>query len=212
MSDAYKDIGYGTIPIGRGSRPAVLVVDWQAGFADPRFPLGGNARLHHARDETARLLKTARACGVPVAAAYVAYGREAEMPFWKMPAVRDFIHGHPSTSIDPAIDDPSNFTFSKNAPSMFFQTPLLTILTRHQVDTVIVTGCTTSGCVRATVVDGFSYGFKVLIAEDCCGDPAEEAQRQTLLDCGRRYADVTTRAELEAWFQTLPDVSALAGC
>lgn len=204
MSDAYKDIGYGTIAIGRGNRPAVLVVDWQAGFSDPSFPLGGNARLHRARDETAALLKTARACGVPVAAAYLAYGGEAEMPFWKIPALQDFIHGHPSTRIDPTIDDPSNFTFFKNAPSMFFQTPLMTFLTRHQVDTVIVTGCTTSGCVRATVVDGFSYGLKVLIAEDCCGDPAEEAQRQTLLDCGRRYADVTNRTELEIWFPTLP--------
>lgn len=199
MGDAYKDIGYGSIAVGRGKRPAVLVVDWQRGFCDPAFPMGGNPRLHAARDATAKLLKFARTQEIPVAVSYTSYGHADEMPRWKMPGVQDFIHGHPSTHIHPDIADTRDFTYSKCAPSMFFQTPLMTFLVRHEVDTLIVTGCTTSGCVRATVVDGFSYGFRVVIADDCCGDPSEEAHRQTLADCGRRYADIAPRAEIENW-------------
>jgi maleamate amidohydrolase len=81
---------------------------------------------------------------------------------------------------------------------MFFQTPLITFLVRQRVDTVVVTGCTTSGCVRATVVDAFSYGFRVQVAADCCGDAAEEPHHGTLRDCGRRYCDITTRTAVEA--------------
>ena len=73
--------------------------------------------------------------------------------------------------MDPKIDHPDNFTYCKNAPSMFFQTPLITFLVKQGVDTVIVTGCTTSGCVRATIVDAFSYGFRVLVPEECCRRP-----------------------------------------
>jgi maleamate amidohydrolase len=87
---------------------------------------------------------------------------------------------------------------------MFFQTPLITFLVKQNVDTVIVTGCTTSGCVRATVVDAFSYGFRVLVAEDCCGDADEAAHRSNLADVGRRYADTLNTAEVEAYLAALP--------
>ena len=87
---------------------------------------------------------------------------------------------------------------------MFFHTPLITYLAKHAVDTVIVTGCTTSGCVRATIVDAFSYGFRVAVAEDCCGDPDERQHRSNLEDVGRRYADVMPAAALEDWLRSLP--------
>jgi maleamate amidohydrolase len=199
MDDVYRDVGYGSGDTGWGERAAVLVVDWQVAFTDPRFPLGGLPRLHAARDETAKLLKVARALGVPVAACYTAYCSQKDMPFWKVKAVRDeFYYGHACTEMDPAIFDPGDFTYCKNAPSMFFQTPLITFLVRQRVDTVVVTGCTTSGCVRATVVDAFSYGFRVQVAADCCGDAAEEPHHGTLRDCGRRYCDITTRTAVEA--------------
>jgi maleamate amidohydrolase len=87
---------------------------------------------------------------------------------------------------------------------MFFQTPLITFLVKQDVDTVIVTGCTTSGCVRATVVDAFSYGFRVLVAEDCCGDADEAPHRSNLVDVGRRYADILNTDEVEAYLAALP--------
>ncbi len=171
MSDRYLSVGYASSRIGFGEKPAVLVVDFQTAFTDPKYPLGGLPMIHAARDRTADMLKVARARNVPVAACYTAYGSLADMPLWKVKAVRDeFFYGHPCTEMDPKIHHEKNFTYCKNAPSMFFQTPLIAFLVKQNVDTVIVTGCTTSGCVRATVVDAFSFGFRVIVAEDGCGD------------------------------------------
>lgn len=200
MADSYQNVGYGSSDIGWGQKAAVLVVDWQTAFTDPKYALGGLPRLHSARDNTAALLKVARAKGIPVAACYTAYCSQKDMPFWKVKAVRDeFFYGHPCTEMDPLIYDASDFTYCKNAPSMFFQTSLVTFLVKQNVDTVIVTGCTTSGCVRATIVDAFSFGFRVQVPADCCGDAEEGPHNDTLRDCGRRYCDVTDRAAVEAW-------------
>lgn len=200
MADAYGQVGYGSSQIGWGERAAILVVDWQEAFTNPKYALGGLDRLHKARDNTAKLLVEARARGVPVAACYTAYCSNKDMPFWKVKAVRDeFFYGHPCTGMDPKIYHPSDFTYCKNAPSMFFQTPLITFLVRERVDTVVVTGCTTSGCVRATIVDAFSFGLRVQIAADCCGDAEEGPHLDTLRDCGRRYADVTDSAGVMQW-------------
>jgi len=200
VTDRYRDVGYASYDIGGGRRPAVLVVDFQTAFTDPRYPLGGLPLIHAARDRTAELLRAARARKVAVAACYTAYCSSADMPPWKVKAVRDeFFYGHPCTEMDPKIHHPDNFTYCKNAPSMFFQTPLITFLVKQGVDTVIVTGCTTSGCVRATIVDAFSYGFRVLVPEECCGDPDERQHRSNLDDVGRRYADVTSVREVESY-------------
>ena len=205
MSDRYRDVGYASFDIGGGRKPAVLVVDFQTAFTDPRYPLGGLPLIHAARDRTVELLKVARARSVPVAACYTAYCSQQDMPPWKVKAVRDeFFYGHPCTEMDPKIHHPGDFTYCKNAPSMFFQTPLITFLVKQNVDTVIVTGCTTSGCVRATVVDAFSYGFRVLVAEECCGDPDEGQHRSNLQDVGRRYADVMPVHDVEAYLLGLP--------
>ena len=197
MSDNYTRVGYASGDIGAGRRPAVLVVDFQVAFTDPKYPLGGLPMIHAARDRTAELLHAARAQNVPIAACYTAYGSLADMPLWKVKAVREeFFYGHPCTQMDPKIHHEKNFTYCKNAPSMFFQTPLITFLVKQNVDTVIVTGCTTSGCVRATVIDAFSYGFRVIVAEDCCGDAEEGPHRANLTDIGRRYADVASLGEV----------------
>ena len=202
MTDRYVDVGYATGEVGFGQKAAVLVVDWQIAFTDPRFALGGLPRLHAARDNTAALLQVARAHGLPVAACYTAYCSQKDMPLWKVDAVRkEFFYGHECTAMDPKIHDATDFTYCKNAPSMFFQTPLITYLVRQNVDTVIVTGCTTSGCVRATIVDAFSYGFRVQVAADCCGDAEQGPHEDTLRDVGRRYADVRDRSTIEAWIR-----------
>jgi nicotinamidase-related amidase len=78
------------------------------------------------------------------------------------------------------------------------------MLTEQRVDTVIVTGCTTSGCVRATIIDAFSYGFRVLVPQDCVGDADEAQHRANLADGGRRYADVTDSASIRAYLERLP--------
>ncbi len=208
MSDrdpSYAAAGYSSTDIGVGERPAVLVVDLQLAFTDPRFPIGNLPMIHSATERTAELLNVARRKNVPVAKCYTAYGSLADMPRWKVKAVREeFYYGHPCTAMDPRIHDEAyDFTFCKNAPSIFFHTPLITFLAKHRVDTLLVTGCTTSGCVRASVVDGFSYGFRVLVPEDCCGDADRRPHEDNLRDVGRRYADVTTGAEAMRYLEGL---------
>lgn len=193
MSEVYEQVGYGSREIGYGERAAVLVVDFQVAFTDPKWPLGNMPLTHRAVDNTARLLETARSLGLPIAKCYTAYHSARDMPYWKVKAVMDdFLYGHPCTALEPKVDDPSyDFNFCKSAPSIFFMTPLVTFLTRHGVDTVIVTGCTTSGCVRASVIDAFSYGYRVIVPEDCSGDADLEPHQDNLRDVGRRYADIT---------------------
>lgn len=206
MSEAsYTAAGYGSVDIGRGTRPAILVVDFQTAFTDPAYPIGGFPMVHAAVERTAALLAVARPLGIPVAKCYTAYGSQADMPRWKLKAVReDFLYGHPCTAMEPRVDDPTDFNFCKSGPSIFFHTPLITFLAKHQVDTLVVTGCTTSGCVRASVVDGFSYGFRVLVVEDCCGDGDRRPHEDNLRDMQRRYADIVSAEDTMKWLRELP--------
>lgn len=205
MTDKYADVGYASQRIEFGARPAVLVVDFQLAFTDPQYPLGGLPMVHKATERTGKLLKVAREFKVPVASCYTAYGSEQDMPRWKVQAVHDqFYYGHPCTEIDPRVlDRDHDFVFCKNAPSIFFLTPVTTFLTKHGVDTVIITGCTTSGCVRASVVDAFSHGYRVIVAEDCVGDVDERPHQDNLRDVSRRYCEIVQASEVEQYFRTL---------
>lgn len=191
--DPFTAAGYGEGSIGFGARPAVLVVDFQAAFTDPAMPMGRSAHVQRAVDNTAILLKAARAAGVPVASCSVGWSSRRDMGHWKVGSVyQDMFYGDAGLALDPRIADPSDFHFIKGAPSIFFGTPLVTFLTRQGIDTVVITGCTTSGCVRASIVDAFSHGLRTIVPEPCVGDQAETAHHANLLDVGRRYADVVT--------------------
>ncbi len=193
MADAFAQAGYGGRAVGFGSSPAVLVVDLQRAFTDSAFPMGRSAHVDRAVENTAVLLAQARRIGVPVAACNVGWSSERDMPRWKAEGVyHDMFVGDAGLELDPRIADPRDFRFMKAAPSMFFGTPLTTFLTRAGVDTVLVCGATTSGCVRATIVDAFSHGYRVIVPEPCCGDQQEDAHFANLADVGRRYADVVT--------------------
>lgn len=190
MKDGYESQGFGETPIGWGGRPAVLVVDFQRGFTDPGRPLGGSPHVEAAVEATARLLRVARAAGVPVLQTYVARA-EAEALRWKISAVVSALRpGTAAAELDPRTHAPSDVVVRKIAPSIFFGTPAAAILTRWGADTVIVTGCNTSGCVRASVVDAFSHGFRVIVPRECCGDVEAGPHEANLRDVGRRYADV----------------------
>jgi maleamate amidohydrolase len=204
--DQFEKAGYGNTDIGFGDRCAVLVVDFQRGFTDPASPMGQSAHVQRAVDNTAKLLAAAKAHGVPVASCRVAWNGRDDMSYWKISSLYDgsFYNGHPMTEIDPRIADPDYiFEFTKTAPSIFFRTPLATWLTKLNVDTTIITGCTTSGCVRASIVDSFSYGYRTIVPEECCGDMDEGPHHDNLRDVGRRYADVVTLADVLQHFNTL---------
>ncbi|MFD1910910.1 isochorismatase family protein [Halodurantibacterium flavum] len=191
-ADDYKQRSYGEIPVGTGFKPGIVVVDFQKGFTEAQYPLGGAPLVMRALENTARLLKVARAMGVPVANCNTAYMNEREMPYWKITAVREtFRRDHPSIDFDPSIYDPDyDLTVCKKAPSIFFGTDVADFFTKERVDTVIVTGCNTSGCIRATSIDSFSYRYRTLVPEDCVGDIEEQPHRDNLRDLGRRYVDV----------------------
>lgn len=203
MTSPFAIATYGALNVGFGERAAVLVVDFQKGFTDPRCTMGQSPRIHAARDRTAAFLASARRFGTPVASCFTAYHSDRDVPYWKVAAVRNgFREGSLEAEMDDLIADPSHdYIFQKAGPSIFFQTPLTGFLTKHRIDTVLVAGCVTSGCVRASVIDAFSFGYRTIVLEDCCGDPGEEEHLANLKDVGRRYADVVTSETALDWLE-----------
>ena len=101
--------------------------------------------------------------------------------------------------INPRLSEPVNvYKFVKTASSIVFKTPLTTWLTKKNIDTTIIAGCETSGCIRAPVIDSYSYGYRTIIAEECCGDQDIDAHNTNINDMRRRYADIMTVEELKA--------------
>lgn len=205
MSDDYKKRSYGDTPVGFGQKPGIVVVDFMRAFTEPQYPLGGAPLVVRAVANTAKLLAVARRYGVPVANCNTAYMGEREMPYWKISAVREtFLHDHPSAALDSRIYDAEyDLKVCKKGPSIFFNTGVSDFFNKERVDTVIVTGCNTSGCIRATAVDSFSHRYRTIVPEDCVGDIEEQPHRDNLRDIGRRYVDVvelsTVLAYLEDW-------------
>jgi maleamate amidohydrolase len=204
MSDIYTQRGYGARPQGFGAKPGVVVVDFQRGFIDPEFPMGGAPMVEAAVRATVPLIEAAKRAGLPVIACVNGYGARAGAPHWKAASVFDLLAGSQQVELDARIAAVGpDVVLMKSAPSIFFATPAAAILTRERVDTVIVTGCITSGCIRASVIDAFSLGFRVMVPRDCVGDHDEVAHNQNLIDVERRYADVidssTAIAEITAW-------------
>lgn len=201
----YQERGYGDGDIGWGVRPGVVVVDFQRGFTDSAFRMGGAEMIDRAVQRTVEVIRAAREGGFPVAACVMGYGNQAAMPYWKIAPLReDLLCGHPSVELDPRIAAAGpDLTITKTAPSIFFNTSVAQFFVKHRVDTVVVTGCVTSGCVRASVVDCFSLGFRTIVAEDCVGDHEEEPHRANLRDVERRYADISDSTAVIAEFERL---------
>ena len=201
--DDYKNRSYGAVEIGMKGKIGIVVVDYQLAFTDARYPLGGAPLVMRGLDNTARLLGVARAHGVPVASCFTAYKSERDMPHWKITAVREqFRHDHPSSALDPKIHDPDyDVVVCKSGPSIFFQTPVVPYFIKEGVETVIITGCNTSGCIRASTIDSFQWGFRTIVPEDCVADIEEGPHRDNLRDVGRRYADVSSADEVIAYIQ-----------
>lgn len=194
MTDLYAAKGYGATEIGFGSRLGILVVDFQKGFTDPRFAMAGSPLVEVAVGRTAALLKIARLRGIPIAACCAGHPKGASPHYWKAKAALDeLVLGSEALDLDPRIEAAGiDFTFVKTGASAFFGTSVAGFFTRRGVDTVCVTGCTTSGCVRASAVDAFQHGFRTMLVEDCCGDQEQQPHLDTLRDVGRRYADIVT--------------------
>ncbi|MGI9354221.1 MAG: isochorismatase family protein [Rhizobiaceae bacterium] len=201
---AYARASYGEQEVGFGKRPGIAVVDFQRGFTDPEYRLGGAPLIERAVVNTARLLDAARRCGVPVVNCYTAYSSMEDMPYWKVVEIKEnLLHGHPATQFDDRIYDPDyDLKLVKAGASIFFQTPIVPYLVKKRVDTLIVVGCVTSGCVRASIVDSFQYGFRTIVPEDGVGDQDSRPHFDNLRDIGRRYADITETNSIIEWIET----------
>ncbi len=141
------------------------------------------------------LLAAARERGMPVLQTRVAFREDgADLGLWaaKMPALRDLVSGSSYAELDGRLLDDRDIVLVKRWPSAFHGTPLGSLLSVRGVDTVIVCGCTTSGCIRATIVDAFSEGYRVLVPTDAVADHDQEPHDANLRDCARRYCDLTT--------------------
>lgn len=199
MSDAFTAAGYGARPVGFGRKSAVVVVDLQLGFTGGTNPMAQSAHVDAATTRAGEVLQELRALGVPVLHTFVAYRGPWELGHWKAAAnLAAFTPDSDLATIDPRVLAPTDAVVEKRFPSAFFGTDVASILRFWDVDTVIVMGCTSSGCVRASIIDSFSHGFRTIVAEDCCGDQDAQAHADNMRDVGRRYADVLSGAEVIA--------------
>ena len=152
-----------------------MVVDLQNGFTDPACPVGGE--LGDVISASATLLAECRRRELPVAFTAVGFdAAERDVLPWlrKMPGLKALEAGTHWCEIDQRVaPEPGEPVYVKRASSAFFGTPLLTFLTSRRVDTLVVVGCVTSGCVRATTIDAVSHGFRTIVPEECVGDRAE---------------------------------------
>jgi maleamate amidohydrolase len=193
----YSDRGLGGRQ-GAGTRPALVIVDLNRGFTDPASPL--HCDTDAAVEATARLLEAARDHGCPVAFTTIEYdeaGRRVAKAFIdKVPSLLTLAPDTPWPQIDERIAPlPSEPVLLKLFASAFFGTPLAPMLAAAHCDTIVVTGASTSGCVRATAVDGMQYGYKVVVPREAVADRALAPHEASLFDIDAKYGDVTSIEE-----------------
>jgi nicotinamidase-related amidase len=186
---------------GAGERPALVVVDLVNGFTDPESPLWCDADTAVAA--TAQLLEAARASGAAIAFTTVEYdeagARVARAFLAKVPALRTLAPGTHWPAVDariaPRAGEP---VLAKLFASAFFGTPLAAMLAAHGADTVVVTGASTSGCVRATAVDALQHGYRVVVPREAVADRQPGPHEAALFDIDAKYGDVVSVDEAEA--------------
>ena len=199
----YKGKGIGQ-KVGFGERPAIIVVDFQKGFTDQRCVLG--ADYTDVLAKTRLLLDVARKIKIPVFFTITSYRpdmRDAGMWAKKLGTINVLTDGSEWVRLDERLgrlDD--EIIIHKKYPSAFFGTPLQSMLVVNRIDTIVVTGCVTSGCVRATVVDGVSSGYRVLVPIECVADRHEVPHEANLFDIDTKYGDVISLDEVLDYLST----------
>jgi maleamate amidohydrolase len=191
--------------VGFGTRPALILIDFCMGYFDEACEL--YADVDDALASALRVREAARAAGVPVILTNVVYHPSAidgGRFFEKAAPLRNFLKGSPMGAWAPGLDPfEDELVVSKQYPSAFFGTSLASTLTAMGVDSILLTGLTTSGCVRASCVDAMSHGFRTAVIAEACGDRHAAPHEANLFDMNAKYADVVSEAEAVAFFGTL---------
>jgi maleamate amidohydrolase len=200
----YEAAGFGRT-LQPGERPALLLIDFVRAYFQPGAELymGSDSCLR----EAAGVLASARAAGIPVVYTKVAYsegGTDGGMFFRKVGALRHFVGDTDLGAIMPDIEPkPGEVVVTKQYASAFFGTSLAATLTASKVDTVIITGVSTSGCVRASAVDAIQHGFIPLVVSDAVGDRDPRPHEANLFDMQAKYAEVLSAADVRRYLDGL---------
>jgi maleamate amidohydrolase len=199
----YLRAGFGG-ELGLGSRPALLVVDLVRAYLDPECSLFAGDQMQDVVGQVRRLVLDARRLGHPVVFTYVSYrpgGADGGWFYRKVPALRHFDEGSPFAEPPPELEPhEGDLVVTKQYPSAFFGTSLASTLTMRGVDSVAVTGVSTSGCVRASTLDALCHGFRPVVVTDAVGDRNPDPHEAALFDLDAKYADlITTDGLLTVW-------------
>jgi len=192
--------------VGFGVKPAVLVIDEQKAMTDPACGLGSS--LDEMVENSVAVISAANRRGIPViytVAAYKPDGSDAGVFAMKVPALKEATIGSKWAELDDRIPYRADrdYLFVKKQQSGFFGTPVLSVLKYHAADTVVVMGCSTSGCVRATVKDGVDYGYRMIIPRECVGDRLKEAHDMNLFEMNGKLGDVISAQEVLDYFESI---------
>jgi maleamate amidohydrolase len=189
-----------------GERPAVLVVDFSCGFTDPECALGSD--LTAEVEATKSLLNAARARGLPIVFTTIGFDaskKDGALWLQTVPSLGDLELGGQWVEIDPRLERREDETVVvKKGASAFFGTNVTAILVAQRVDTVILCGATTSGCIRATAIDLLQNGFPTIVPRECVGDRAQAPHEANLFDIQAKYADVVTLGDALAYLDIIP--------
>ena len=199
LRQQYDAAGFGG-RVGWGTRPALLVIDMAKAWVDPNQQLGSD--LSGVMQSIQSLLRVTRASDVPIYFTTMAYGIPAEIGSVvsrKLAHLDAMIRGSERVALDPDLGRlPTEPLIEKPRASAFYGTHLLDMLIAERVDTVIVSGCSTSGCIRATCESAFNYNLHVIVPREAVGDRSASAHEANLFDIDARYADVVPLSDVLA--------------
>jgi maleamate amidohydrolase len=212
MSDETREI-YERARLGQsvplGARPAILVVDFSRGFTDPESTMG--SELTREVEATNRLLAAAREREIPVIFTTIGFEpnlKDGSLWLEKAPGLGELIIGSKWVEIDPRLERRDDETvILKKGASAFFGTNLPSILVSQGVDTIVMCGATTSGCIRATAIDLLQYGYPTLVPRECVGDRAQAPHEANLVDIQAKYADVVSVEDALTYIESVSQKS-----
>ena len=213
MSDETQEI-YERARLGQsvtlGENPAVLVVDFSRGFTDPECTMGSD--LTQEVEATNHLLAAAREREIPIIFTTIGFEpnlKDGSLWLEKAPGLGDLIVGGKWVEIDPRLERREEETvILKKGASAFFGTNLPSILVSQGVDTIVLCGATTSGCIRATAIDLLQYGYPTLVPRECVGDRAQGPHEANLVDIQAKYADVVPEEDALSYLESVKEKAA----
>jgi nicotinamidase-related amidase len=206
MDEYYRQRGIFQDRFGFGRTPAIVVVDFALGWTDEAYA-GGSSRLDGPVENTSKLLAAGRAANVPIIYTTSPFRpHSGDQPFKSAadlsPNFRPW--DERACQIDERVaPHPQDLVIEKENASAFFGTHLASYLVQHRVDTLLITGCSTSACIRATATDAKSYRFRPMVVRECVGDRLAACHVFTLHDIQARFADVVSLKETMAYLSAV---------